>query len=245
MKSKKRFLILFFVGLFFIGYAQQFQLTNSDGIPYSDGQTISATITENDLNSVNEFVTKILVENLLDTELNMRTYRTNMPLIEGMNAYVCFGSCDDIDGTMFGMDWMISEGEKESYDLHLRPNDKFGLCKFKIDFMTPEQSMTLFINIDMQPLGVKEQNSEKVSLSAYPNPVKAGSNVNVSYTLATQSNNNKLVIRNILGAEVMSMQLDPYETSVSINTSSLVQGVYFYAIENKNQISIAKKLIVK
>jgi hypothetical protein len=242
----KKLLALFFAGLSLIGYSQSFQLTNSEGISYTDEQLISITITENDLNSLGEFITEIFVKNLLDIPLDVRTYRTNISLIGGMNAYVCFGICDDPTGTMYAMNWLFMETEEETYALHLRPNGNTGLCIFQLDFMVPEEkTMTLYVEIDMQPLGVKEQNSEKVSLSAYPNPVVAGSNVNITYTLADKNNADKLVIRNILGATVMSIPLDPYEKSISIDTSPFVQGIYFYAIENKNQISIAKKLIVK
>jgi len=97
----------------------------------------------------------------------------------------------------------------------------------------------------MQPLGIKGQKPDNVSLSAFPNPAPANSKVNVSYTLADKNDNNCLVIRNIMGAMVMSMPLNSYENNMAIDISNLKSGVYFYAIENKNHISIAKKLIVK
>jgi len=245
MKNIKKLLFVLLVSLSFLGYAQNFQLTNDEGTPYADGQIISVVINENDLiGSFQEFVTNIIVENLIDDVLSVRTIRENIKLDEGMSAYVCFGECDETgEATM--MIWPIEGGEKETYSLHLLPKGNFGLSQFKIDFMTPDQFMTLYVNIDMQPLGIKEQNNEKVSLSAYPNPVHAGSNINVAYTLPTQNNSNKLIIKNILGTEVMSIPLNPYEKNIIVNTTPLVQGVYFYTLENKNRIYIAKKLIVK
>jgi hypothetical protein len=96
----------------------------------------------------------------------------------------------------------------------------------------------------MRRIGVKEQPSP-VSLSAYPNPAPANSTINVSYTLADNSNNHRLVIRNIMGAVVMNMPLAPENNTISINTAELKSGVYFYTLESNNQISVAKKLIVK
>ena len=251
MKNIKKLLFVLFVGVSFLGYAQNFQLTNNEGTPYTDGQIISIAINENDLaGSFQEFVLNINVENLTDDVLSVRTIRENVKLDAGVFAYVCFGDCDET-GEQFMMMWDIESGENEKYSIHLSPNGHFGLSQFKIDFMnaeTPEipgQFMTLYVNIDMQPLSVKEQNKDKVSLNAYPNPVASGSKVNISYTLPDKNISNKLIIRNILGSEVLSFPLNPNEKNIAIDTSPLVQGVYFYTIENNNHIYMAKKLIVK
>jgi len=251
MKNIKKLLFVLLVSLSFLGYAQNFQLTNEDGIPYYHEQTISKTISENDLTGpFKEYFIEIEIENITESILDVRTIRENLTLADGMMAYVCFGVCDET-GEEKMMSWLIEEGEKETFSLHLVTNGNFGLSQFQIDFMNaetteiPGQFMTLYINIDMQPLSVKEQNKDKVSLSAYPNPVASGSNLKLSYTLPAQSNSNKLLIRNILGVEVLCLPLNPNEKTITVNTSSLVPGIYFYAIENNNQISIAKKLIVK
>ncbi|MCL1850693.1 MAG: T9SS type A sorting domain-containing protein [Bacteroidetes bacterium] len=243
----KKLLTLIFVGFVIFGYAQKFQLTNPKGTPYTNGETISSIITENDLTLAGEFITEIKVENLTATELDLKVSRTNLVLVEGMDAYVCFGACFPSD--VFEIDYLLLE-DAEPLTLHLVAKDTlgtcyFGLSKFKLDFTTEGQSMTLFVEVDMQNLGVKENNNANLSLSAYPNPVSVNATVNISYKIADNGDKNRLVIRNIMGAEVMSMPLNPHETKVSIDVSTLVSGVYFYAIENKNQISIAKKLIIK
>jgi len=243
----KRILTLLLVCASLFGYAQKFQLTDLNGNPYSDGDKIYATINENNLTGpFNDFFIEIKVQNLEERELTVNSLRENIKLVSGMVAFVCFGVCDDPEtGGQLSMSCDIEEGDSAIFSLHLVPKDKYGLNRFKIEFSAEGQTMTLYLDIDYTHVGVKEQNSEKVSLSAYPNPVVTGSNVNVSYVLADKSNSNKLVIRNILGSVVMSVPLNPYETAINVDTSPLVQGVYFYAIENKNQISIVKKLIVK
>jgi len=241
----KKLLTLLLISVSVIGYAQNFDLTDSRGNPYSDGETISATITTADLNDFDEYVTEVFVKNLTAVELDVNTSRTNITLANGMLAYVCFGVCDPT-GNMLNMNCRIM-GDQDPYALHLAPQGNFGLNKFKIEFWTePEQTdkMTLYIEIDM-PLGVKESNPANVSLSAFPNPAPVNSKINISYTLADKSNHHNLVIRNIMGTEVMSMPLNPTQNSASMDISLLVPGVYFYTIETKNHISIARKLIVK
>jgi hypothetical protein len=245
MKIFKKTLILLFFSLSFLGYAQQFQLTNSEGIPYTDGETISFTITENDLED-GEFITEILVENLTDTEFEVRTYRTNLVLVEGMIAYVCFGVCDDPEqGSAFGMNYPVSEYSRVSYAFHLRTKGKFGFCKFQLDFGIPDESMTLFLEINMTPVGVKEQNNGAAALSAYPNPAPANSTIHVSYSLEDKNGSHRLLIRNIMGAKILSMPLNPYDNTIAFDAAELKSGVYFYTIETNNHVAAAKKLIVK
>ena len=244
----KKLITLIFVSIFFLGYAQQIiQLTDIEGNPYSHGDEIRATITTNDLISVGEnleFPVEIMVYNQENYQLDVSTIRTNLSLVSGMQAYVCFGVCDETF-ELLEMEYPIEERSSLLFSLHLIPNGFLGSNRFKIDFEAEGEITTLYIAIDMQHLSVKEQNKDKFSLNAFPNPVASGYKVNISYTLDDINHSNKLVIRNILGAEVMSFLLNPNEKNITVDTSPLVQGVYFYTIENKNHIYIAKKLIVK
>jgi len=244
----KKLITLILVSIFFFGYAQQkIQLADKEGNPYSHGDEIRTTITANDLISIGEnleFPVEIIVYNQENYQLDVSTIRTNLSLVNGMQAYVCFGVCDDTY-ELLEMEYSIEERSSLLFSLHLIPNVFFGLNKFKIDFVAESEITTLYIVIDMQPLSVKEQNKDKVSLNAYPNPVASGSKVNISYTLPDKNISNKLIIRNILGSEVLSFLLNPNEKNIAIDTSPLVQGVYFYTIENNNHIYMAKKLIVK
>jgi len=241
----KKLLTLLLISITLFSYAQQFQLTDPRGTTvYTNGEIILTTITEADLNDWGDYIVSVAVQNLTDTKFDMKTIRENVALPAGMFAYVCFGECDD-SGLVLEMELPIESGDQASYDLHLRPLGNTGLSKFKIDFSTPGQNMSLYIHIDVKPVGVQEHSNIKASLSAFPNPVTVNSKVNVSYTLADKNSSHRLVIRNIVGAELLSMPLNPNENNISIETSSLLPGIYFYALENKNQVSIAKKLIVK
>ena len=242
----KKLITLIFVSLFFLGYAQKFQITDTIGNPYSNGETISVTITEDDLNVVDEYVQFFEVKNLTESDLIVVSFRTNLELPEGMMAYACFGECPA--DTVFKMPWGISGNEKEDYTLHLIPNELTGLCKFKLDFWTDEEQTDLFtlnVEITVGNIGIKENNNSSVSLNAYPNPVSVNSTLNISYHLPDGDMGNYLVIRNIFGSKVISAPLNPYENNITIETAALTSGVYFYTVENRNTISAAKKLIVK
>jgi len=240
----KKLIILLFVGVSLFGYAQKLQLTNPEGVPYTDGQTIISTITTNDMHPVTgAYHVDITVKNLTENSLRISTLCTGK-LADGMMSEVCFGGgC--FMGEVIEIPYEISGLGSELYAFHLKPQDNFGVSTFKFEFMTEGELITLHLIIEMCGLGVKEHNNATVSLSAFPNPASVNSKINVSYTLADNSNTHRLVVRNILGAEVMNIPLNPYENTTSIDASVLKSGTYFYAIENKNQISITRKLILK
>jgi len=229
-----------------MGYAQNFFVTNNEGTPYMDGATITATITEDDL-SFGEYITTVFLINPTENDIVMNTLRTNIALPEGIRAYVCcLGFCYDDD--KFAIEGTIEANKHDDYALHILPKGNFGLCKFKLEFWTEENQtdkFTLYVEIDLINVGVHENSPATVSLSAFPNPAFAHSKINISYTLADRNEGQRLVIRNIAGAAVMSVPLNTCENNLSIDASSLKSGVYFYAIENNNHISIAKKLIIK
>jgi hypothetical protein len=249
MKTFKTTLILLFLCVsLLVGYAQNFSLTDKKGAIYPDGETISRSFTESDLNESGDFIFEIFVQNNLDIELEVKSLRTNLVLVNGMNAYVCFYVCDDTLGTQYAMDCFIYENNSASYALHLRPHNNFGLSQFKFEFWSEEDQsdkQTLYVNLEMQPLSVKEQPTSPVSLSAYPNPAPANSTIHVSYTLADKTNIHRLIVRNIMGAEVINLPLNPSENTIAFDAAELKAGVYFYTIETNHRVTAAKKLIVK
>jgi hypothetical protein len=239
----KKLLTLIFISIALITtYAQNFQLTDLKGDPYTNEETISVTITEDDLDSDGEYKVAILVKNILETNLDVNTLRTNIKLVDDMSAYVCFGNCYAND--VFECSWTIDAGMDEEYSIHLGTNGKIGQNKFKVNFSTPEQSMTLFVEINVMTVGINDYNNANVSLCVYPNPVSVNSTFKMAYTIADKSVDNRLVIRNIRGAKLMEIPLNAYENNCFLDASTLIPGVYFYAIENNNRISITKKLIV-
>jgi len=244
----KKLLTLILTSLFFFGYAQRdFVVADpkNDLTPFTDGQTIQYTFTlkEIEANFGQEEI-KFTIINESSKRIEMHTLRTNVEIVEGVNPYVCFGTC--FDSTVMAISWPLDAGRGENYEFHFWPNGKTGFNKFKFEFWTKEDKSDLFtlhLEITILPGNSIKERNEQITLSAYPNPASLNSNITVSYSVDNAGNN--LVIRNILGAIVMSMPLNPYENTISIDATNLKAGIYFYAIENKSRIVAAKKLIIK
>jgi len=244
----KQLFTLLFVFASFLGYAQNFIITNENGDPYKDGETISAIITEEDLNPYTEdYCVYLAMKNPTSEDILLHTLRTNIALPDSMRAWVCcFMSCPPDD--IFQLSGTIESDSVSDFALHLMPQKCTGLAQFKLDFWTKEDQtdiFSLFVNIEVRALGVKEQGAINKLLATYPNPASTNSNINFSYTIPDNGENSRLVIRNLMGAVVYSAPLSPYENSLVVDASSFVSGVYFYAIENKNRIIVAKKLVIR
>jgi hypothetical protein len=163
-----------------------------------------------------------------------------------MDLQVCFGSC--CDESVYEIGATIDADLSVPFEIKLFPNGYYGLNKFRFEFWSEEDQsdkITLYVDIDMTQVEINELNNSSVSFSAFPNPVSANSMINVSYTLTERSADYYLIIRNLFGAQVLNIPISCGENFISVDISTLVSGIYFYSIENKNLISVSKKLIVK
>lgn len=78
-------------------------------------------------------------------------------------------------------------------------------------------------------------------VTSYPNP--ANNELIVDYTL-TNVQTPVLSVYNLIGAKVASYPLNPVNGKLSINTSNLDNGMYFYTIEEQNQRVFIQKFNV-
>jgi len=104
-------------------------------------------------------------------------------------------------------------------------------------------SVSVTIKYTTYPLGIAESNSRQSTLSnIYPNPasIEAG----CSYTLPSGSQGS-ILIRDMLGATVLTQVLPATTGKTVINTGNLNDGIYFCSLLVDGKISQTKRLIVK
>ncbi len=84
---------------------------------------------------------------------------------------------------------------------------------------------------------------DKIFVSeVYPNPTREF--VSVDYDI-TGLNNAKVVIFNLLGSKVKEIELSDPVGTLKVNTSDLLEGIYFYSLLINNESLITQKLIIK
>lgn len=77
----------------------------------------------------------------------------------------------------------------------------------------------------------------------YPNP--ANENVTFKYTLSSSSNQAYMVIYDLLGNKAAEKQIFDKGGVVTLNTSDLLSGIYFYALKVDDKAYFTRKMFVK
>ena len=104
-------------------------------------------------------------------------------------------------------------------------------------------STTVTIEYKASPAGIGEDLLSQVRISnAYPNPAK-----NVAYfdyTLPDGVQEATMVISNLLGAVVKTIDVANGDSRVMVNTSDLKNGLYICSMEVQNNVVMTRKMIV-
>ena len=67
----------------------------------------------------------------------------------------------------------------------------------------------------------------------------------IEYAYTGNSDNVKLVVKNMLGTTLLTKKLDANGNKVKVDVSEYNAGIYFYSIEADGRPLITKKLLVK
>jgi carboxypeptidase T len=99
------------------------------------------------------------------------------------------------------------------------------------------------INVVYGPSGIEELTENGLYISQnIPNP--ANETTTINYILPQTKGNAYLNITNGMGQIIDRILLNNTSQNIQVSTSQLSQGVYYYYIENKDQRSLTKKMIV-
>lgn len=77
---------------------------------------------------------------------------------------------------------------------------------------------------------------------SYPNPTK--DNATINYVLPKGESTSTLVLTNTLGQVISKTPISSIKNKITISTSQLEQGIYYYFIENENSRTSSKKMMV-
>lgn len=79
-------------------------------------------------------------------------------------------------------------------------------------------------------------------LEALPNPAR--NYTWLPYVIPSNTQNAKIVVRNLVGNIVISEPVDPQNDRIRINTQNLSKGIYIYSLIIEDQLIQSKRLIV-
>jgi hypothetical protein len=186
-----------------------------------------------------------VTNNAADT-LSVKCLRTHISIVSGSTNSFCWTSCYSDNVSLSPSPVIINAGETFtgfSGDYKGHGNAGVSIIRYRFfDMNNISDSICFFGKFDAT-VGINENSSDAEILNAYPNP--ANNYTSIVYKLSTGDNSANIIVRNLLGKEVISIPVIDKEGKISIETGSLTDGIYFYSFIIKDKVANTKKLIVR
>ncbi len=246
MKRQLLFIFLFFMSGF-VGFSQSLTLSNSHGAVEPNAVIIQAGTPD----SV-ELVTYLNVKNVGSTTLSVLCKKVQFSMLDSTEITMCWGgSCYPANVFVSPNPSVIAAGETNTEFIahytqvaysHFKPGESVVRWTF-FDRANMNDSVGVTVKYTSFPLGVEESNAHRATLSAaYPNPADKSASINYSVPSGSRGT---IIIRNLVGTTIQTEQPFTGAGKMTINTSSLNDGLYFYSLVLDGKISQTKKLVVK
>jgi len=243
---KKIILSLCLAGItFFCGYSQM-NLTLSDSLgALPNDTTIVRTGVPTPQGEIESF---IFVKNNSAGTMSVKVRKVELSLIRGTLNYFCWGLCyqNTVYVSLDSINIRSGETNKLDFSGHYTCQDSIGVSTIRYVFFDKDHlSDTVCVNVqyDVRLLGIDNILTRNNStITAYPNP--ADSYTSFVYKLA-QGTSSSVIVRNILGVVVKEINLNDPEGKITVNTSDLGDGIYFYSLIDNGFSKSTRKLVVK
>ncbi len=230
----------------YVIYKVEENTANSISLMSNGIDVTNQELTVNGTPSDSELISTIKVKNMLDTEqeilISKEIISTNADF---ENTFTFAG--DDFPSTIeeTPFPYVLAGGSETEFSGHLLPNNIAGEAVIKYSFWNKDNADEKFfvtVNYIVKSDGINEYEQVFETLKAYPIPTD--NILNIDYKFKQEDINARIVILNILGETIYTQKMNVNNEQISINTSNLENGMYFYSILNGNQNIISKKFIV-
>jgi hypothetical protein len=246
----KKILLGFFLLLFTLfGFAQTLSLSWEYG-PIEDGGEVIVLEEPTEFEIVaHVFVTNINT-NVADS-VDVIVYKEEIELLENSVNTFCWGLCYPPNIYQSGDTITIHAEETNELDFsgHLSANGGQGTSvikyTFKIVSTTGEgETISVYVNFISGYAGIgNSMNLSDMFSYAYPNP--ANSFTTFDYSIPQSFGKASIVVHNLLGAAVKEININDREGKLVVNTSDLIEGMYFYTVIIDNETIVSRKLVIK
>jgi hypothetical protein len=242
---KKLLLIAWLTGIAaFYGYSQMsLSLSDSTGSVRND-----STIIRSGLPSDLEITSYIFIKNNKAADIQVKCKKVEMSLIQGTANYFCWGLCYGSNVYISPNPVTIAAGINNTLDFsgHYSPHDSIGESIIRyvfFDMNNPSDTVCFNVKYVTVHVGVNDISAVKENtVRLYPNPVNGTANFEYNVPAGTNAG---IVIRDILGSVVREIPVSMASGKVTISTSDLPAGVYFYSLMEEGRPVTTGKLIVR
>lgn len=190
------------------------------------------------------------VKNLFTDSLDVKMRRTEIGKLTGTQNYFCWSICYTPVNSGIKPTWtdigtvkMKPDSIYENFTAYFIPNGVSGIAGFHYvlyDVNNPDDSAYVDLVFDITT-GIADQKVSSAGLSYYPNPVNDMLTIERNQTTGNYST---VVITNLLGEIIESLDFQHFEKAKKINTVHYAPGIYFYCIRQNSTAISTEKFIV-
>ncbi|MDP2424598.1 MAG: T9SS type A sorting domain-containing protein [Bacteroidales bacterium] len=229
-------------------FAQSFTLSDANG-PLPNGSVVEViAVPGTDLVQFYASITNISINTK-----NVRVRKTEIQLVTGSLNTFCFAGHCYGTGVFTSPDQLTlapgqTSARNDFYGDYLPENNQ-GTSRIRYTFFNSQNTSDTVSVVVHYIIGFVRINELLATLtnaisSPFPNP--ASTSVSFDISLPPQVSDAKLVVRNLLGGQVMEKQLSQALERVSLPVHDLREGIYFYTLlVNGDNAVKTGKLIVK
>lgn len=203
-------------------------------------------------NYFTELEAKVTVENTSATTNDYRVERFELDMTPGHSSYFCWSiDCYSSSVSLSTSIVTLAQGERDSTFIgYLTPYDGNGgiagtsVIKY-LFFNENDNSDTIsrvFVYTANPFVGIQTRVLNENDFYAYPNPTV--NTLNIAFGDINGYTAGKIIIRNVLGSELINKSININSNLSSIDVSSLERGVYFYTVQLDGQKFQTKKFAV-
>ncbi|MBP3253417.1 MAG: T9SS type A sorting domain-containing protein [Bacteroidales bacterium] len=188
------------------------------------------------------------IENISGKDVTFKVQIVKKLLAEGATISMCFG--DQCLTDTISQKQTLEAGGKMEHHFDLQYIYGKEIISTVVVNMLDEndallQSFTVNYGKD-NDINCVAQNEKSVQLSAVAQPNPAANFTTFTYSVPAKYTKANLVVRNALGSVVNKTPVKVGSTGkITMNTSELANGVYFYSITSDGVTLVTKKLIIK
>jgi len=241
--TMKKILLLFVLATISTGlFAQSLSLSDEHG-PIAAGATILVVGDPADPT----IVAHIDCKNIGSAALDVKVFRRVVNVLPGSSSYFCWGACfsPTTDTSLTQITLQPDETTSE-FSGDYEPKEQVGSSFISYVFYDKNNmadSVSVTVEFKASPAGIEDELASKINFSnAYPNP--ANKVAYFDYAMPAEVNQAKLIVSNLLGAVVETVNITANDNRIELNTNNLKNGLYICSLEVQNSVVMTKKLVV-
>jgi len=244
---KKLILPLLYIMLFPFFAQAQLVILDSEMDDITD-QTITVDGTLED----SYFKVDVFLKNSGDETIEIFVQKIEIDVMDGAYITFCWKEYCFPPEVFNVQEPIILEGDQTTRDtdfyIEFHNGETGGISEARFEFYSENESfdtVSITVKFDITIPTFTDDFAPRSSFylsDAQPNPARGHTWIN--YSVPTHSSNARIVIRNLLGKEVYSQNLEINSNRVRIDTQRFTNGIYIYSLMIDNQIVESKRLVV-